>query len=389
MLCFELKINQDPIIYPIENTNSTAYLKYYYQILYSPYSTAVGNIFISNNGIGVGTLYLSFNNQQQGLYISCLCSFLDSKLVYKSGAVIGGHGKYQNITGGSVTFGFNQSNRLYLYIQERINAIFDGTTLTQNIILTNKSTHTTEIQRGNPRTIFRVGSFTVTDINQSLPIGTFYFTSYDESNLTGFGNHMFLNDQQILFAYYLSAYTTSIFDPLTDVKSVRGSLVGGQKYAKYIKTGIFECHTFPPSLNEKYSYFYKEQDQSTFTTFQVVARNRNAIVIATADVYGSIRIGYYELYDENNEFIGFLYFSSFITDKQIGLGQGVFAFENKNNLYLTYQNDPQNPLDPNSLVLHSGCITGGNGKYKNVSWGTTDWKTITNTSYEINIKLYT
>jgi hypothetical protein len=79
-----------------------------------------------------------------------------------------------------------------------------------------------------------------------------------------------------------------------------------------------------------------------------------------------IRLGYFELYNMKNQFIGFLYFSTFITGKQIGFGQGVFAFNDNNNLYLAFQSNLENPLDPDTKTAVTGCITGGNGKYENI-----------------------
>lgn len=372
-------------IVPVQvGAENAFYLKYLYKIKCEQDSTAIGNIFITPRGLGSGVLYLNFNDQKEGLYISCFCSYVDAKLVYHTGSIIGGHGIYQDFTGGNVSF--QNTRKLIITVEPNIEKIFKYTTLTQNYIMTNKVVYTTEIESGNPNTIFRVGSFDVTDLNNELPVAKFYFTSYDETLTRGFGSHLVINEQQILFSYYLSAYLSSIFEPDTLVKSVNGALIGGQKYAKYIKTGIFTCHTFPPSLNEKYSYFYREQEQfNPFRRMNVLALNRKTTVIPTEDVFGTIRFGYFELYNPSQELIGYLYFSTFLTDKKLGFGQGVFVFNDNNNLYYTFQNNPENPLDPDSFTKTTGCLTGGNGTFRNLSWGETNWTPISSTSSEIVI----
>jgi hypothetical protein len=329
---------------------------------------------------------MSFDDQKQGIFISCFCSYIDSILKYNTGAIIGGHGIYQNLSGGSVIF--KNTNHLCLCIQERIENIFKTTTLTQNYTMTNKIVYTTEIEKNNPDTIFRVGTFDVEDLNGQIPIAKFYFTSYDENLTRGFGSHIIINDKQVIFSYYLSAYISSILEPNTLVKSVKGCMAGGQNFSKYIQTGIFETHTFPPTLNEKYSYFYKEKEQfNLFQSINILALNRKTTIIPTENVEGTIRLGYYELYNMNNQLIGFLYFSNFITGANFGFGQGVFAFNDNNNLYLAFESNLANPLDPDTKTKITGCLTGGNGKYESITWGETNFTLIpdSESSFEVNI----
>jgi hypothetical protein len=370
-------------------TPDTFYLKFLYRssTITTPHSvgTAIANVFITPRGIGSGLLYLSFDDQKDAIYIACLCSYTEAMLSFVGGAIIGGHGIYENFSGGSVTF-VNKKTGVMLKLHALSKDIFQGQTLFQNYIMTNKKVYTTYIQAGNPNTIFRVGSYDVQNLNENVPIARLYFAAYDENTTRGIGSQLFINDNQLFFIYYLAGYT-SIIDPSTVLKSIRGCIAGGQKTAQYIQTGIFSFHTFPSPI-EKFTYFYKEKDQFDFFQHdRVIAANRETTVIPTKDVFGTIRFGYFELYTstDDSDLVGYLYFSTFITDKRLGFGQGVFAFNTGDQLFYSFQNNPENPLDPASRTITTGCLTGRTGQYSSITWGTTDWTTTSDTSYEIVI----
>lgn len=326
----------------------------------------------TNAGPGMQVLRLDVTNE--AFYLATLATQINGVLQPPEAATITGTSALSgllvtDVLNGSATFvrrpryGGIKITLVYTIIPKNI-----AETQSTDFLLTDKVVHPITV---SPSSVYRVGSFTIRDIQNNEALGTQYFQGYgDSGSNTAIGAQSLILTNQVFFTSIFAVYQ-NITLPNSPLTALAGTVTGGQRFTKYVTSGIEQTLVFSNTLDQTCSLFYQQSLPILPTTASYVLVNKSVqVIVFPGDPAGIVRLGTYDVVDPTTRrVVGTQYFQTYLQDPNHGTGSFATDFGEGNLLFGSYYVMLVDPLDPKSGYTNERSMTGGSGEYAGIARG--------------------